>query len=128
MRIIFITIMLVGILSGCGKMIYVPVETVRTETNYRDRLLRDSIYVHDSISMREKGDTIWMERWHTRWRDRIQRDTIYENKTDSIAIPYPVEKKLSKWNQFKKDYFSFILIFVGAIAFISALFLSKNRR
>jgi len=67
------------------------IETVRTDTTYITRHERDSIYMHDSIHVHEKGDTVRIECWHTRWRDRWQYDTIYISKTDSVPRPYPVE-------------------------------------
>lgn len=88
---------------SCTSTKYVPVETVRTETKYKDRLVRDSIHVKDSVTMFMKGDTIFRDRWHSEYKDRLVRDTV--NLTDSIRIeaPYPVEKELSKWQSFKID-------------------------
>lgn len=67
------------------------IETVRTDTTYITRHERDSIYMHDSIHVHEKGDTVTVERWHTRWRDRWRYDTIFISKTDTVPRPYPVE-------------------------------------
>ena len=79
-------------LVGCTKMGYVPVEKVRTEIEYRDRLQRDSIHIHDSINVYQKGDTVFRDRWHTEYKDRLLRDTINIYKTDSVQVPYPVDK------------------------------------
>lgn len=102
--ILLVLIVLILFLSGCHRSVYIPVETVRTETSVRDRFLRDSIYVHDSTYVKQRGDTVLIERWHTRWRDRLFTDTCYIQKTDSVAVPYPVEKKLSGWEGFKMKY------------------------
>jgi hypothetical protein len=49
-----------------------------SETDIRTRI--DSIYIHlrDSIYIREKADTVLVERWHTRlvYRDRLRTDTL----------------------------------------------------
>ena len=80
------------VLVGCKtKERVVTVEAVRTDTAYIARHERDSIYVHDSIRVHDAGDTVTIERWHTRWRDRWRHDTTYISKTDSVAVPYPVE-------------------------------------
>lgn len=79
------------LLTGCSTMRYVPVVEHRTDTLLCYSSIRDSIYVHDSIHVREKGDTVTIERWHTRWRDRWQHDTLYISMTDSVPKPYPVE-------------------------------------
>lgn len=95
-------IVCVLLLIGCRSVEYVPYPVTNVQTEYRDRLVRDSIVLHDSIHVKERGDTVWMERWHTAYRDRTMRDTIV--RTDSIPVPYPVERKLGRWEQVKVDY------------------------
>ena len=91
------------LLTGCTTTKYVPVETVRTDTLKVTKYKRDSIYIHDSTIVREKGDTMLIEKWHTRWRDRWMHDTVYQSRVDSIPKPYPVEKRvpaeLTWWQQ-----------------------------
>ena len=95
-------------LCSCRTVKYVPVETVKTDTLYQTKVERDSIHTHDSIYIHEwqRGDTIYIDRdrWHTLWRDRWRTDTVYRSHTDSIPVPFPVEKPLSKWQQFCLDY------------------------
>lgn len=102
-----------------------PVETIKTEVQYKDRLQRDSIHVHDSIYVRDNGDTVFVDRWHTVYKDKLVRDTTYINKTDSVQIPYPVEKKLTRWQFLKMELggwafgiaIAFILMVVGCIIY-----------
>lgn len=82
-------------MCSCTRTIYVPQVSVEHDSIYITQHSRDSIYLHDSILIREKGDTVWMERWHTAYRDRLLTDTIYIERRDSIVVPYPVEKKLT---------------------------------
>jgi hypothetical protein len=88
---------------ACGTIRYVPVESVRTE--YRDKIVRDSIFRYDSIFVREKGDTVFLERYKYLYMDRIVRDSVFMN--DTIRVPYPVEvikevkKPLSGWENFQ---------------------------
>ncbi|MDW4805413.1 hypothetical protein NQ363_26980, partial [Escherichia coli] len=51
-----------------------------------------SIYVHDSVYIHSKGDTVFVVRWRTRIRDRTQRDTIYLQKVDSVYVETQVKK------------------------------------
>lgn len=88
---IAIVVLIGWLLMGCTTTKYVPVAEHRTDTLLCYSSIRDSIYVHDSIHVREKGDTVTIERWHTRWRDRWRSDTLYISKTDSVPRPYPVE-------------------------------------
>lgn len=94
-------------LSGC-KTKYVPMEKVicRDVVKHDTLHISDSVSVRDSIFLRQKGDTCFLDRWHEK--------TIYKNvykvkvdsflKIDYIPVPYPVEKELSKWEQFKLKY------------------------
>lgn len=52
----------------------------------------DSVHVHDSIYVREAGDTVFIDRWHTRWRDRTVHDTVKEHSTDTVVLTETVEK------------------------------------
>ena len=98
-----IACLLMTMCSSCTTTKYVPIEHHTIDTLRITKYERDSIYVHDSTLIREKGDTVMIERWHTQWRDRWQHDTIYQSKTDSI--PYPVEvtkevpAQLTWWQQ-----------------------------
>ena len=40
---------------SCQQVRYIPVETTKTE--YRDKFHRDSVYLYDSVYVKEKGDT-----------------------------------------------------------------------
>ena len=111
------TILLLCFCSSCKTPQYIPVETVKTE--YRDNYVRDSIYFRDSVFVKERGDTLIMEKYSYLYRDKIVRDSIF--KTDTIRIPYPVEvikqvkKPLSSWQSFQ--------VWCGRIALIILLFL-----
>lgn len=64
-----------------------------TNTNHvSNNIQRDSIYLHDSIFVRIRADTVYLEKWHTRWRDRetVKTDTITltETKTETVEKPY----------------------------------------
>ena len=97
---------MLSLIAGCkSHERVVVVETVRADTLRLSRNIRDSVWLHDSIYIRDKGDTMWIERWHTRWRDRTVHDTAYVSKTDSVPVPYPVEVKvpreLSWWQRLR---------------------------
>lgn len=99
--------------SSC-KTKYVSVPEYHTEyiTKTDSFTQRDSIFVKDSIYMWMQGDTIYKEKfsiiYKDKWRDRYLCDTII--KTDSVRVPYPVEKKLSKWQQIKLDIGEWVMV------------------
>jgi len=76
----------------------VEVERVRTDTTYITKHQRDSVWLHDSIHVKDKGDTVTIERWHTKYIERATHDTIYQATHDTLPLPYPVEvvKKVEK--------------------------------
>lgn len=99
--IAFVIIVLICILlSSCTTTKYVTVEKIKHDTTYVSKLQRDSIWLHDSIMVSEKGDTVKIEKWHTKYIEKQVHDTTYISKRDTIPQPYPVvkmaEKPLSK--------------------------------
>lgn len=101
--IVLAPLMCLLVLCSC-KTKYVPVETVKIDTIYINKLQRDSIYMYDSVFVKDKGDTVFVEKYKYLYRDKLVRDTLYINRTDSIQTPYPVEKELTKWQQFRMDF------------------------
>lgn len=108
---------------GC-KTKYVTVERVHTDTLIISKHQRDSIYLHDSTSMSEKqmGDTIYikLEKWHTKYVYRAVHDTTYISTTDSVPVPYPIEKALTIWQRTKIRFGG---IAIGVCAAIIAILL-----
>lgn len=101
-----VTVFILGTLvlsGGCTRTVYKPVETVRTE--YRDReterLVSDT--VHDTRIVWIKGDTVVDIREKERISHVEIHDTCYIERCDTIRIPCPVERKLSRWEQAKMD-------------------------
>ena len=116
-----VAIILASMLSGCRSVQYVPVEVAKYDTTYINKVQRDSIYQLDSIYIRDKGDTVLITKTKYIYRDKLIRDTVYTSRVDSIQVPYPVEKELTRWQQFRLNLGGWaigilvILIIVGAI-------------
>ena len=115
---------MVLLLTGC-KTVYVPVETVRTDTLMVAHIVTDSVwvdrYTHDSVYIHEKGDTVWFEKWHTRyvdrWRNRVTHDTIYKSKTDSVMVVQPVKTadSLTRWQRWRLNVANVVLTALGVV-------------
>lgn len=106
------------LLCSCTTTKVVTVEKVKTDTTYITHLQRDSVWLHDSIHVSEKGDTIRIERWRTKYISKEVRDTLYRAKTDSIPVPYEVIKEVPR----ERGKVEWVLILAGFIA-IGAVFL-----
>ena len=90
-----LVILVALLLVGCKtKERVVTVEKVRNDTTYITKHQRDSVWLHDSIHVTEKGDTIRIEKWHTRYIERLSHDTLYVAKRDSVPVPYEVTKEV----------------------------------
>lgn len=125
--LIYLIILLTSAVCLCScRTKYVPVESVRTEIEYRDRWQRDSIHVHDSIHVREKGDTVFVDRWHTEYKDRNVRDTVYIEKTDSVQVPYLVGKALTCWQSVKQEIGGIAMGGIIALCLVLACLIRKS--
>ena len=116
--------MVIGMMTSCKSVEYVPIIEHHTDTLIQTNVQRDSIYVHDSISVTQKGDTISIDRWHTKYVEKQVHDTTFVSKIDSIPKPYPVEveieveKQLTWWQNFKLHLGGIVvwgLLLVGVI-------------
>lgn len=106
-------------LTGCKTTEVVTVEKVKTDTTYITKVQRDSIWQHDSVFIKEKGDSVLIERWHTKYINKEVHDTTYVAKHDSVPVPYPVtkyvEKQLSWWQKtlmYAGGFFGLFIIIV----------------
>lgn len=108
LRLMGLLVLLCIISVGCTRKVYVLVETVRTE--YKDQVevetRIDSVFQRDSVSVFINGDTVRIEKWRDRikYRDREVHDTLIQVRRDSVGVPYPVERKLTRWEQAKMDF------------------------
>ncbi len=97
---------------------------------YQSKHIRDSIYRLDSIIIKEKGDTLIIERHHYHYKDKHIKDTIH--KSDTICTPYPVEvikevkKPLTKWQKIQLRCGRFLLFNI-LLLLIYLLLKSKNK-
>ena len=118
MKNLCLIILVALLLVGCKtKERVVTVEKVRNDTTYITKHQRDSVWLHDSIHVTEKGDTIRIEKWHTKYIEKATHDTLYQHKTDSVPVPYPVEKlverELSWWQQTRMHLGEALLALAG---------------
>jgi hypothetical protein len=119
---LLVAVLLCALFSGCTTTKYVPVPEYHTDTLRQVTVRHDSVMVHDSIHVSEKGNTVRIERWHTQYLDRIVRDTVYQSKHDSI--PYHVEvvkevpAKLTWWQQTRLHLANILLWLLALLAVI----------
>lgn len=121
-RLVYIIILLMlAICFVSCRTQYIPVESVRTEYKTRDSTRYDSIYQRDSIYTLVKGDTVYQYRYKYLYRylTTNRTDTILKN--DSIRVPYPVEKKLNRWQSIKMELGGWVIIVIFVYMLMYAL-------
>ena len=71
------------------KIVEVPVKVIKKEYVYNTKI--DSIDIRDSIDRWQKGDTLYITKWHTKLQYINKVDTI--TKTDSIPKIITITKE-----------------------------------
>ena len=86
--------------SGCSPRIVVH-ESVRDSLIVRTKL--DSVYLYekDSIFVKQKGDTVFFERFSIRYKDKLiyKKDTAYINKIEIKEVAVPAQ--LNRWQRWQ---------------------------
>lgn len=111
MRYLLIIILFFIVSCGTTKYIEIPVETIKTE--YKDRLIYDSIYIKDSISNSIINDTIFTTKYKYIYKTKIEKDTI--NITDTITKTITIDKE-KEVNKLKTWQIMFMIMGGGSIA------------
>ena len=116
-----VAVLLLLLFASCTKTEYITVEKVRTDTLWQNHTKHDSIWVHDSIHVTDKGDTVRIEKWHTKYVETEKHDTVYKARTDSVPVPYPVKEYVEKpRSKFEKGLMGVgILSLMALVVFIA---------
>lgn len=117
---LFAVVVLALLMCSCKSIEYVPVVENHTvhDSIYFTQIQRDSIWQHDSILIKDRGDTVWVERWHTKYVEKQVHDTMYIAKVDSIPVPYEVKVEVPAELSFVQKlcvYVGAFVIFIGMI-------------
>ena len=100
------TFLALMMLQSCRtKYVNVP-EYHNVYINKHDTLTKhDSIYQREFVDRYVKGDTIYLTKIKIDYRFRNLYKIRYRDslKIDSIRVPYPVERKLNKWENLKME-------------------------
>ena len=128
-RLVIIIILGLLVLTGC-KTKYVTVPEYHKEYIGKiDSILKhDSIYVKDSVLVKQKGDTVFLNK--VSYRDVYHN--IYKVKHDSIikrdSIPYPVVRELTKNEQRLISIGKYSIAVVVTLIVILVIYWYRNKR
>lgn len=124
-------LILLFLLLFCGcRTEYIPIESVRYDSVMVEKLMRDSVYVRDSVYLKEKGDTIYKYKDRFVYVYKNSVDTFFVEKIREKEIPVPVERKLTWWERMKLEYAETVIGVIVAMALIYALrkWLARRKR
>ena len=145
---LFILVVIAVLLALCSCTTqYVPIETVRTEYKTRTDtfIQKDTVEREKTVTImeadsdllakygilsqqnRDKQKTILIlqkeiEREKSS-KQEVHTDTVI--KTDSVQVPYPVERKLTKWEQLKIDIGGWMIGVITVFVFIFCVYLAR---
>ena len=136
---------------SCKELQYIPVETVKTEIVHVHDTVKQSdsvkTYMNTIIREARPEDSVMIAQLGVKLKDNerlliLLQKELQESKStksethnkdsvriDSIQVPYPVERKISKWETFCIDYGKVMIgCTVGAIFFFIIFVLILARR
>ena len=91
-------------------------------------LQKDSVWIHDSISVYQKGDTIFKDRWRNAGKNIL----VYKNKADTIyihdSIPYKVEVEKQAVKTIKYTDIFKLSIWIAILALLIFLYVLYTRK
>lgn len=127
-----VAIILTIALCSCGSVRYVEVPRVSRDTLRVVQVETRLDSVRDSIFLREfvRGDTVYRVKYieRLRWRDRWRVDTVQAVRVDSVGVPYPVERKISRWDKVRYMWRGVAVGLVLVAVAVAVLWLRRRYR
>ena len=112
----------IAILAGLSLLGCKPYKVAQRDTVVRDSLyitqrMIDRVLIRDSVYERHVHDTVYKYKERETVRYLAMRDTLYVERMDSVSVPYPVERKLTKWEavRMRMGYILLVSVNIGLI-------------
>ena len=98
---ILILMLIVSVLSSCKTLDPTTLHNATQHYTTLHNSTRDTVYLRDSIYIRElqRGDTVYLTRieWRDRWRTRVERDTVVDVRVEKEVVQLPPERYVPKF-------------------------------
>ena len=105
-----------------------PMETVVRDSLYITQRMIDRVLIRDSVFERHVHDTIYRYRERETVRYLSLRDTMYIEKRDSVSVPYPVERELTKWEAARMRMGDILLVSVNIVLIYVVIWMIRRRK
>ena len=125
--------LLVAVLAGLSLFGCKPYKVAQQETVIKDSLyivqrMIDRVLIRDSVYERHVHDTVYKYKERETVRYLSLRDTLYIEKRDSVSVPYPVERQLTKWEAVRMRLGDILLIIVNIGLIYVVIWLIRRRK
>ena len=125
--------LIVAILAGLSLWGCKPYKVAQRETVIKDSLyivqrMIDRVLIRDSVYERHVHDTVYKYKERETVRYISLRDTLYIEKRDSVSVPYPVERQLTKWEAVRMRLGDILLIIVNIGLIYVVIWLIRRRK
>ena len=94
---------LLGACGGVREVVVTADPSVRVDSFVLTKVQHDSIYVRDSVVVRDAADTVYVTKWRVEYRQKLMHDTVSVVSIDTIRVPVPVAAKITKWDRMKRE-------------------------
>ena len=125
--------LLVAILAGLSLWGCKPYKVAQRETVIKDSLyivqrMIDRVLIRDSVYERHVHDTVCKYKERETVRSLARRDARYIERRDSVSVPYPVERELTKWEAARMRLGDILLIIVNIGLIYVVIWLIRRRK
>ena len=119
---------LAGLVLGCKPYRVAQRETVIKDSLYIVQRMIDRVLIRDSVYERHVHDTVYKYKERETVRYLSLRDTLYIEERDSVSVPYPVERQLTKWEATRMRLGDIsLIVFIAGLLYV-VVWLIKRRR
>lgn len=119
---------LAGLVLGCKPYRVAQRETVIKDSLYIVQRMIDRVLIRDSVYERHVHDTVYQYKERETVRYLSLRDTVFIERKDSISVPYPVERELTRCEATRMRLGDILLIIVNIGLIYVVIWLIKRRR
>ena len=115
-------------LLGCKPYKVAQRETVIKDSLYITQRMIDRVLIRDSVYERHVHDTVYKYKERETVRYLSLRDTLYIERRDSVSVPYPVERQLTRWEAARMRLGDILLIIVNIGLIYVVIWLIRRRK
>lgn len=125
---LFIAIIAGLSLLGCKPYKVAQRDTVIRDSLYITQRMIDRVLIRDSVYERHVHDTVYKYKERETVRYLAMRDTLYVERRDSVSVPYPVERELTKLEATRMRLGDILLVIVNIGIIYVVIWMIRRRK